>query len=392
MTWEGRGQRVIVRALAADDLPELRTAALASVERVSVWGPAGTEGLDTLVDDQGTSRLTFLVQTTDAAAIDGAPHRLAARINLNGIVGGRASWATLGYDAFDPYAGRGLLREGLALLLDHVFTPEPDGLGLHRLEAGVQPANDRSILLLRSLGFAREGFSPRLLSVPTAGDSTDAWRDHERFALLADDWRGAAHVDQIAFKPMPTRRIVCLVNGIPGAGKTTLATRLAAELGLPLLRKDSVKEAFADALAGADDLTDHTRQRSTGVGAMEAIWALLAESPCGAIVETWAPPSRDRTFVEAGLRRAGLDPTRVPEVFCAVPVSVACERYAVRAASGQRHTVHRTVSDEEWQWVAEHGIPLGLGPTLRVDTSRPVSDREVARIAVQIAASGGAQR
>ena len=392
MTWECRTERVVVRALAADDLPELRTAALASVERVSVWGPAGTEGLDTLVDDQGTSRLTFLVHVRESAAVEGAPHRLAARINLNGIVGGRASWATLGYDAFDPYAGRGLLREGLALLLDHVFASAPEGLGLHRLEAGVQPANDRSILLLRSLGFAREGFSPRLLSVPTAGDSSDGWRDHERFALLADDWPGAAHVADVAFKPTPTRRLVTLVNGIPGSGKSTLATRLAAELGIPILRKDAIKEAFADALAGANHLSDHTRQRATGVGAMEAIWALVAESPCGAIVESWAPPSRDRTFVEAGLRRAGVDPTRVPEVFCDVPVVVARERYAVRAASTKRHTVHRTVLDEEWQWVAEHGLPLGLGPTIRVDTSQPVSDREVARIAVQIAASWAAQR
>ena len=47
--------------------------------------------------------------------------------------------------------------------------------------------------------------------------------------------------------------------------------------------------------------------------------------------------------------------------------------------------VHRMVSAQEWDWVREHGNPLGLGPVLRVDTSRPVSDREVARIAVEIA-------
>ena len=386
MTWEERRDRVVVRLLDAADLPALRTAALGSVARVSDWGPSGVGGLDTLVAEQGDTRLTFLVHVTDAAAIAGAPHRIAARINLNGIVRGRASRATLGYDAFVPYAGRGLLREGLALLLDHVFDPAPEGLGLHRIEAGVQPANARSILLLRSLGFAREGFSPSLLSVPTADDRTDQWRDHERFALLADDWPRADHLSEVAFAPSPTRRIVCLVNGIPGSGKSTLATRLAAELGLPLLRKDAIKEAFADSLPHAHMLGEPQWQRATGAGAMAAICSLLAESSTGAVIDTWAPPSRDRAVVEEGLRRARLNPARVPEVFCDVPVAIASERYAVRAASGQRHTVHRMVSAQEWDWVREHGNPLGLGPVLRVDTSRPVSDREVARVAVEIAA------
>ena len=390
MTLSRAGGRVRVAAVTAGDLPALSTATEASQERITRWGPSGLDSLQTLVAEQGQGRLTFLVHVHPSLLVAAAGHGIAARINLNGIVRGRASSATLGYDAFDPYAGRGLLREGLALVVDHAFARQPEGLGLHRLEAGVQPGNERSALLLRSLGFQREGFSPRLVWVPTLGDPADGWRDHDRFALTCENWPGSARVDEIAFKATPTRRIVCLVNGMPGAGKSTLATRLAAELGLPLLRKDAVKEAFADALAGAEDLTDRTRQRTTGVGAMEAMWALLAESPCGAIVEMWAPPSRDRTFVEAGLRRAGLDPALVSEVFCDVPVSVARQRYAVRETSGQRHTVHRAVSEQEWAWVAEHGIPLGLGPTLRVDTSRPVSDREVARLAVQIATAAPA--
>lgn len=101
---------------------------------------------------------------------------IAGFININNIVEGAFQCGALGYGAFAHAAGRGLMGEGLDLVVRYAF----GGLGLHRLEINVQPDNAASIALARRCGFRLEGFSPDFLFID------GGWRDHERWAITAD--------------------------------------------------------------------------------------------------------------------------------------------------------------------------------------------------------------
>src|SRR3954462_12042654 len=100
-------------------------------------------------------------------------------LNISEIIRGRLQSAFLGYGGVIGHEGQGYMREALQLVLREAFTT----LGLHRLEANIQPANRGSIALAKSCGFEREGFSARYLKIG------GRWRDHERWAIRAETWR-----------------------------------------------------------------------------------------------------------------------------------------------------------------------------------------------------------
>jgi len=102
---------------------------------------------------------------------------IAGVINVSQIFHGAFQSAYLGFYAGAPFMGKGYMSEGLRLVLRHAFSE----LGLHRLEANIQPGNRASIRLVRRAGFRREGLSPRYLKV------FGRWRDHERWAITVEN-------------------------------------------------------------------------------------------------------------------------------------------------------------------------------------------------------------
>jgi ribosomal-protein-alanine N-acetyltransferase len=169
-----RGTEVFLRHPTARDRDEFLERVRASRKLHGRWvsGPADVEEFAAWLRRTRAANMESLLVCREE---DGA---IAGVYNISQIFYGPLRSAYLGYYGFEPFAGRGYMREGLQLALRHAFGP----LGLHRLEANIQPENRPSIALVSGAGFRLEGLSPRYLKI--AG----RWRDHERWAILAEEF------------------------------------------------------------------------------------------------------------------------------------------------------------------------------------------------------------
>jgi ribosomal-protein-alanine N-acetyltransferase len=170
-----RGFRVYLRRLGLADEAEFLRLVRESRDAHYPWvaPPAGGAGFGRLLQrahDGAVVSLLVRERTTRA---------LVGVFNLSQISRGNFRSAYLGYYGHVAFAGRGYMTEGLVLVIRYAFGK----VGLHRIEANIQPANRRSIALVEKCGFKKEGFSPRYLKV--AG----RWRDHERWAITVEGWR-----------------------------------------------------------------------------------------------------------------------------------------------------------------------------------------------------------
>jgi predicted kinase len=156
-----------------------------------------------------------------------------------------------------------------------------------------------------------------------------------------------------------------LVTGPPASGKTTLARPLAHHLGLPLLGKDTIKEALFDTLGTGD----RAWSRRLGAASYAVLLALARELPEAVLDANFYPDHG------SGLLQACQQPI---EVFCRCPAAEVERRFTRRAPN--RHPGHVDyVLDAQLKAALDGVGRLGLGgPVLEVDTSGPVDVTAVA--------------
>lgn len=148
-----------------------------------------------------------------------------------------------------------------------------------------------------------------------------------------------------------------VVSGVPGAGKSTVASALARTLGLPLLAMDPVKEALWDRLGGGDV----ERSRHLGRAANEVVFGVASRAPSVVLDSFWRHEWAPNRLAEL--------PGEIVEVFCHCPADEARRRYGSR----QRHPAHLDsirVRDPD-PWAPHRTRPL-RGDCITIDTSGPV--------------------
>jgi predicted kinase len=166
---------------------------------------------------------------------------------------------------------------------------------------------------------------------------------------------------------------IVVVAGVPGSGKTTLSRALAPRLGLPLIAKDTIKEALFDAL-GTGDLAWSQR---LGAASHRVMYA-LADQARSAVLEANFWPGQAEPDLRA-LARPLL------QIYCRCPLEVAVARYRARIDSPDRHPGHLPEHQRDEviaRWATTQPRPLDLdAPLIEVDTRTPIDlDALVAEI------------
>jgi len=170
-----RSRKVYLRRPEVSDFDELLIRYRGSRELFRGLASAHFDGsaferlLQTANSDTNKTLLICSVATTE----------IVGQLSLSQIFYRGFQNAYLGYHLFGGFTGHGYMTEAVGLVLGYAF----DNLKLHRIEANVQPHNRPSIAVLRRNGFAKEGFSRRYLKI------NGRWRDHERWAIIVEDWR-----------------------------------------------------------------------------------------------------------------------------------------------------------------------------------------------------------
>lgn len=185
-----RTRRLLIRPLVLADFTEYVRFRAVSAEHLRPWEPLPpadkpAEEYARFVIEQAMARAAadqgarfVAVWCEDAQTTEGP---IAGLFNLNNLVRGAFQNADAGWSVSAEHIGRGVASEGVHGLLTLAFAPPPRGLGLHRVQANIDPVNIRSLRVAEKCGFRREGLARRMLCI------NGEWRDQWMHAKLVEE-------------------------------------------------------------------------------------------------------------------------------------------------------------------------------------------------------------
>lgn len=130
--------------------------------------------------------------------------------------------------------------------------------------------------------------------------------------------------------------VLILVSGPPASGKTTLARRLAAEFGLPLVNKDGIKELLFDTLGTKDYAWSQELGRAS-IALLYDFLARLLAAGVSVIAESNFHSQADSEKIAALRQQHDFVPL---QIHCTASAAVLEERNEQRRHTGERHPGH----------------------------------------------------
>lgn len=178
------GRRLMMRPLAASDFRGWSEVRKRNGEWLTVWEPQRHPNLP----DPSTDRSAFASRCVqrDRDRAQGTAyqfglfldHQIVGEVNLNNVIRGAMQSGTIGYWIDERHAGKGLVAEGVVLLMQYAF----ENLGLHRVEICIVPRNLNSRRVVEKLGIREEGLAQRYLEI------NGVWEDHVRYGMTREEW------------------------------------------------------------------------------------------------------------------------------------------------------------------------------------------------------------
>lgn len=184
-----RTKRLIIRPLEEKDYELWKEAHLSMLPPKNKWDYANKKTNNLKKSDfkkvlNQNSKNRKNESFIDYAIFDKKTHKYIGRVSLMSLIRSITQSAFVGYVLFNNYWGRGYAEEAVNGLIKLAFTKH----NLHRVVAGIEPDNKRSLKLAKKLGMRREGISKKIVML------RGEWQDLVQYVLLSEDrnikWKG----------------------------------------------------------------------------------------------------------------------------------------------------------------------------------------------------------
>ena len=120
----------------------------------------------------------------DLAVFEKKSGELVGTVAAMDVLRGLGQTAYLGYFMHNRHWGKGYGKEATLAMIDIAFRD----IKLHRIEAGIEPSNRRSIMLARSIGLRKEGLKKRAVFL------RGKWNDLVMYSATCEEfgvkWKG----------------------------------------------------------------------------------------------------------------------------------------------------------------------------------------------------------